>query len=73
MRACRFGKESGVDVLEGTKLEQYSKKLGFGLYVKSCVKGINAHGEGGEEERWREGIEAGDGGRRTPFRNLHAS
>ena len=36
MLACRFGKESVVDVLEGTKLEQYSQKLGFGLYV---VKG----------------------------------
>ena len=33
MLACRFGKESVVDVLEGTKLEQYSQKLGFGLYV----------------------------------------
>ena len=36
MLACGFGKESVVDVLEGTKLEHYSKKLGFGLYV---VKG----------------------------------
>ena len=62
MLACRFGKESVVDVLEGTKLEQYSKKLGFGLYVKSFVKGINAHGEGGEEERWREKVEARRGG-----------
>ena len=36
MLACGFGKETVVDVLEGTKLEHYSKKLGFGLFV---VKG----------------------------------
>ena len=44
-----------------------------GSYVNLFAKGINAHGEGGEEEGWREGMEAGDGGRRKPFRNLHAS
>ena len=36
MFAGRFGKECVVDVLQGTKLEQYSKEFGFGLYV---VKG----------------------------------
>ena len=36
MLASRFGKECVVDVLEGTGLEEYSKDLGFGLYV---VKG----------------------------------
>ena len=46
---------------------------GEGSYVNLFVKRINAHGEGGEEERWSEGIEASDGGRRKPFRNLHAS
>ena len=46
-----------------------------GSYVNLFVKRINAHGEDGEEEEeeWREGMEAGDGGRRKPFRNLHAS
>ena len=43
-----------------------------GSYVNLFAKGINAHGEGGEEEGWREGIEAGDGGRRKPLRNLRA-
>ena len=46
---------------------------GEGSYVNLFVKRINAHGEGGEEERWSEGIEAGDRGRRKPFRKLHAS
>ena len=36
------------------------------------VKEINAHGEGVEEERWREGIKRADGGRRKPARNLVA-
>ena len=36
MLASKFGKECVVDALEGTGLEQYSKELGFGLYV---VKG----------------------------------
>ena len=36
MFTSKFGKERVVDVLQGTRLEQYSKKLGFGLYV---VKG----------------------------------
>ena len=44
-----------------------------GSYVNLFAKGINAHGEGGEEEGWREGMDAGDGGRRKTFRNLHAS
>ena len=47
---------------------------GRGSYVNLFVKRINAHGEDGEEEEeWREGMEAGDGGRRKLFRNLHAS
>ena len=37
------------------------------------VKRSNAHGEGGEEERWSEGIEAGDEGTTKPFRNLRWS
>ena len=45
-----------------------------GSYVNLFVKRINAHGEDGkDEEEWREGMEAGDAGRRKPFRNLHAS
>ena len=35
--ASRFGKDSVVDVLAGTGLEQYSKDWGFGVYV---VKGV---------------------------------
>ena len=46
-----------------------------GSYVNLFVKRINAHGEDGEEEEeeLRKGMEARDGGRRKPFRNLHAS
>ena len=40
-----------------------------GSYVNLFGKGINAHGESGEKK----GMEAGDGGERKPFRNLHAS
>ena len=37
--ASRFGKDSVVDVLGGTELEQYSKDSGFGLYVvKAAVE-----------------------------------
>ena len=36
------------------------------------VKEINAHGEGGEEERWRDEIKRADRGRRKPARNLVA-
>ena len=37
--ASRFGKDSVVDVLAGTGLEQYSKDSGLGLYVvKAAVE-----------------------------------
>ena len=37
--ASRFGKDSVVDVLAGTGLEQYSRDSGFGLYVvKAAVE-----------------------------------
>ena len=37
--ASRFGKDSVVDVLAGTGLEQYSKDSGFGPYVvKAAVE-----------------------------------
>ena len=37
--ASRFGKDSVVDVLAGTGLEQYSKDWGFGRYVvKAAVE-----------------------------------
>ena len=39
MLASRFGKDSVVDVLGGTNIEQYSKQCGFGLYVvKAAVE-----------------------------------
>ena len=39
MLASRFGKDSVVDVLAGTELEQYSKDWGLGLYVvKAAVE-----------------------------------
>ena len=40
----------------------------MGLFVKE----INTHGEGGKEERWREGIKRADGGRIKPARDLVA-
>ena len=39
MLASRFGKDSVVDVLGGTNLEQYSRDCGLGLYVvKAAVE-----------------------------------
>ena len=64
--------DRGRGAAEGGR-DMGDRENGGGSYVNLFVKGINAHGEGGEEEGWREGIEAGDGGRRKPFRNLHAS
>ena len=48
------------------------RRGGGGSYVNLFAKGINARGQGGGEEGWREGIEARDGGRRQPLRNLRA-
>ena len=68
----RGGMDRGQGAREGGR-DMGDRENGGGSCVNLFVKGINAHGKGGEKEGWREGMEAGDGGRRKPFRNLHAS
>ena len=63
MLAGRFSKECVVDVLEGTGLEQYSKQLGFGLYVvKGAVEpSLQEVSANGCDRMWRLG-DSGDSG-----------
>ena len=60
--------DRGRGAAEGGR-DMGDRENGGGSCVNLFAKGINAHGESGEQE----GMEAGDGGRRKPFRNLHAS